>query len=161
LDDFLVEFGEEPLGNEDDSLHEKKGSVVFHIAESTYAQDWKRTVHNQFSQDEGHRVIHQFRKAILAWACDWRDGFGANRTKQQRKPTNAWTFTLSTPKTRINSIDNTMPIAVGLKKNKSWHKVEHRFHEDMKNWQMECHQSCVTMVVFAKSCLFLSKEWYL
>jgi hypothetical protein len=39
LDDFLVEFGEEPLGNEDDSLHEKKGSVVFHIAESTYAQD--------------------------------------------------------------------------------------------------------------------------
>jgi hypothetical protein len=132
LDDFLVEFGEEPLGNEDDSLHEKKGSVVFHIAESTYAQDWKRTVHNQFSQDEGHRVIHQFRKAILAWACDWRDGFGANRTKQQRKPTNAWTFTLSTPKTRINSIDNTMPIAVGLKKNKSWHKVEHRFREDMK-----------------------------
>jgi hypothetical protein len=30
LDDFLVEFGEEPLGNEDDSLRGKKGSVVFH-----------------------------------------------------------------------------------------------------------------------------------
>jgi hypothetical protein len=41
-------------------------------------------------------------------------------------------YPIYTPKTRINSINNTMPIAVSLKKNKSWHKVEHRFHEDMK-----------------------------
>lgn len=70
--------------------------------------------------------------ALLIWVSDWRDGFGTNRTKQQRKSTTAWTISFSTPKDRVNSISNTFPIAVGLKKNPFWHLVEDRFQKDMK-----------------------------
>lgn len=76
------------------------------------------------------KVPHK--KALLCWVNDWMDGFGANRTKQVRKSTDAQTFSLSTPKNRINSVDNAMATALGLKKNPNWYLVAEQFREDMK-----------------------------
>lgn len=128
LDDFTVEFSQHPAGNDDPSSVEPKDIVVFHISQSRAMQDWKHAV--QGSSDE--QCAAKMKRFALAWMTDWRDGFGANRTKQNRKSTNAWTISLSTPKDRINAIDNTLPIALGLKKNPAWPKVEQLFREDMQ-----------------------------
>lgn len=94
---------------------------VFHVSQSKYAKDW----HNQLQQK------HPGVKGIMLWVTDWRDGFGANRTKSNRKSTVAWTFSVATPRDRINAIDNTRAVALGLKKNPNWPAVEFKFQEDM------------------------------
>ena len=135
VDDMAVNFvsDNENDDNDDDtySIHLGKPSspVVYHIAESQAALEWKKEV-LECQKDE--MFLERHKAALLAWAVDWRDGFGSNRTKQNRKSTNAWTFSLSMPKEVVNSISNTLPIAVGLKKNISWPMVEEQFRLDME-----------------------------
>lgn len=120
MDDFYVNkpnglSDNYPGRNQDDPL-------VLYISDSCTARDMASSV----------AEISNGEPALLAWATDWRDGFSANRVKTNRKSTIAWTFSLSTPKARVNSSDNTVPIALGLKSNKNWSKVEHRFRDDMR-----------------------------
>ena len=129
LDDLTVKFG---ANNDDDtSIHSEsdESSGVYHIAQSEAVLEWKKEV-LECQKDE--MFLERHKVAILAWAVDWRDGFGSNRTKQNRKSTNAWTFSFSTPKEVVNSISNTLPIAIGLKKNASWPTVEEQFRLDMR-----------------------------
>ena len=56
----------------------------------------------------------------MGWCTDWKDGFGVNRSKQQRKHTDGWTFTIATPRSNVNGMENAMAISIGLKKNQSW-----------------------------------------
>ena len=91
LDDIVTEF---ILRDEASTLPENNERIVFHVSQSKAVDDWKREALQHGTQ--------QHQNSLFAWACDWRDGFGANRTKQNRKSTNAWTFTLLTPKYRIN-----------------------------------------------------------
>jgi hypothetical protein len=69
---------------------------------------------------------------VCVYVVDWRDGFGSNRTKQNRKPITLWTITFSPAKDKINSVDNTFILALGLKKSSNWRKVEHQFRKDME-----------------------------
>lgn len=103
---------------------------IYYLEESAAAAEMR---HQAITSPEFKQALLETgaTEALLLWMVDWRDGFGSNRTKQNRKSTVAWTISLSTPKDRVNSISNTIPIAVGLKKNGSWHKVEHQFREDM------------------------------
>lgn len=120
VDDFVVNFSRR------NSTTGDQDSVVYHISQSREAKKWEASVLEKF------QGTLSFQNGLFTWAIDWKDGFGSNRTKLQRKPTDGWTFSSGTPKDRINSIDNTIPIALGLKKNESWHKVQHAFREDMK-----------------------------
>ena len=72
--------------------------------------------------------------AVIAWSCDWRDGFSPANTKSNRKSVVTWTFTVSPPPSRVNSTDNTFPIATGLKKSSHWSQVEHRFRNDTSDY---------------------------
>ena len=125
VDDFFVDV--EDAGNPPSSP-----ATVHHITESAAALRWKQEVLEDILSSASEQFRATFPKVLLLWAVDWRDGFGANRTKQNRKSTNGWTFSLSTPKQHVNSLSNTLPIALGLKKNPHWRLVEHRFREDMK-----------------------------
>jgi len=101
--------------------------VVYSITQCKAFRMWR----NEILESELPAFLKDYLKALLLWAVDWRDGFGSNRTKQNRKSTNAWTFSLSTPSDKVNSLSNTLPIALGLKKNPFWPEVEHRFRKDM------------------------------
>ena len=68
---------------------------------------------------------------LLVAAFDWRDGFGANRTKQNRKSVDVWSLTLAPPRNKINTANNTFAVAVGRKSSSSWKKVEHKYRMDM------------------------------
>ena len=101
------------------------GETTYHLSQSAFAVQWQKEIQEKYPD---------YTDATLAAFSDWKDGFGANRTKQNRKSTVAWTGTFSTPRSRINSISNTRLIALGLKKNAAWSEVEHRFEEDMRQF---------------------------
>lgn len=121
VDDYVLN-----LGSDVDSVDSHIAPVVCRITQCEAFRLWRNEILD--SND-----LPDFLKssALLLWAVDWRDGFGSNRTKQNRKSTNAWTFSLSTPSDKVNSLSNTLPIAIGLKKNAFWSDVEHRFRKDM------------------------------
>lgn len=130
VDEFMVDFEEEEmpplLDNDDTSDSDSDEDLpVYHIHQSKSMQHWRKSL---LSRPE---FKAQFKRALLLEATDWRDGFGSNRTKQNRKSTTGWTFNLSAPRNKVNGIDNTVPIALGLKKNQSWCKVEQEFRNDM------------------------------
>ena len=112
MDPFSVTTDEEVSHN----------GATYYVTQSAFAIKWKKEFLEKFPTME----------ALLIWVSDWRDAFGSNRTKQNRKSTVAWTITFSTTRGRINSIDNTRVIALGHKKNEAWPEVEHRFEEDMR-----------------------------
>lgn len=116
LDHYMVHAGK---NYDDDEGDDDK--TINYVTESSTAKIWRQEIKKKFKDIT----------AILLWVVDWRDGFGANRTKQNRKSTVAWTISVSTPRKRINAIDNTRAIALGLKKNINWPSVEHKFQEDM------------------------------
>jgi len=68
---------------------------------------------------------------LICWCCDWRDGFGAHHVKNLRNSVVAWTWSCSPTKEKVNTTDNTFPVALGLKKSTYWPQVEHRFRQDM------------------------------
>jgi hypothetical protein len=118
VDLLMVQAGEE---NQQPSDQKPSNGIVLHVTQSEWAKEWKQQI----------KAKHPNITAILLWVVDWRDGFGANRTKQNRKSTTAWTLSVATPKERINSLSNTLPIALGLKNNTSWAVVEDQFRHDM------------------------------
>ena len=102
---------------------------VFHVSECEEVHNvMKATIEAVGGGGEGpinYRVV-------VAWAMDWRDGFGPTKVKNNRKSIIAWTWSLATPRNRINSSDNTFPLAIGMKKSMGWTEVEHRVNRDLK-----------------------------
>lgn len=127
---FAKEIDNVTLTFNTDTEQDDSALVVLHMGQSKVVCDGKNEV-IQLSQQEPWFTA-QAKAVVLAWAQDWRDGFGANRTKQNQKSTECWTFSVATPKDSINSISNTLPIALGLKKNDVWPLVEHQFWKDME-----------------------------
>ena len=115
--------------NEFESWSPPVHSKVFHVNQCLAFTKWKQELFNTL-KDFPQKFKQEHEYVLMCWAVDWRDGFGANRTKQNRKSTNAWTFSLATPQERINSLSNTLPMALGLKKNDNWPQVEHMFRGD-------------------------------
>jgi hypothetical protein len=103
----------------------------YHVTQSKFAKEWKKEVKTKI---ESGSLTFKFPDALLIWFCDWRDGFGANRTKQNRKSTVAWTVTFAPIRSRINTVDNTRLVALGLKNNAHWKEVEQRFEQDVRKF---------------------------
>lgn len=133
VDEMIVDFNTSDVLSSSATI--KEPSVVCRIAESKVARQFRQSVTDTYDSGVTHPQAQQHKRALCLWVTDWRDGFGSNRTKQNRKSTDAWTLSVATPADRINSISNTVVIAVGLKKNKHWETVEHRFLEDMRELQ--------------------------
>jgi hypothetical protein len=100
------------------------GDATFNVHQSSFAIEWKKELTKLYPSE-----VH-----LLIWLTHWRDGFGPNRIKNNRKTAVAWTASFSTPKGRINAIDNTRLIALGMKKNDAWTDVEHQFEQDMRQF---------------------------
>lgn len=95
----------------------------YHVADSQKIRNCMKQL--QLCQDEkGDYNI------VISWLSDWRDGFGVNRTKNNRKSVVAWTLSVSPGKSSVNSVDNTFAMALGQKKNSAWSEVEHRVRKD-------------------------------
>ena len=159
MDDFMVEVpASNATSNNNPPATFTTFTVVNHITESKAASEWKKQAYHQLQAEYPGGL-----KCVLLWYCDWRDGFGANRTKQNRKSTNAWTISFSTPKGQVNSLSNTLPIALGLKKNPHWHLVEKRFKEDASQFGKGLRaltvyrggdeKKCITVLVRRLACL--------
>ena len=95
----------------------------FHVSDSKTIKEWMENLRK--SQDE-----HGDFCLTLVWCSDWRDAFGVNRTKNNRKSVSLWTWSVSPTKEAVNTGDTTFPMALGQKKNPSWTKVEHQFRRD-------------------------------
>lgn len=123
FDKFTINFSTEKKDGDLMSISTEE-KVVVTVPDSKACRDWK---------DEPLRDNErETPKAVMAADSDWEDAFGSNQTKQMRKSTNAWTNTAGTRFDRANSIDNTLPIAVGLKKNPAWPKVKQQHRKDME-----------------------------
>ena len=68
---------------------------------------------------------------VILWCMDWRDGFGPQRVKNNRKSVVAWTLSVAPTPDKVNSTDNTFLMAVGLKSSKHWSTLEHRIAKAM------------------------------
>ena len=95
----------------------------YHVADSQKMKDLMKRF--QDAQDENGDY-----KVAVAWCTDWRDGFGANRCKNNRKSVVTWTFSVSPAKDAVNLVGNTFAMALGNKKNTGWAEVEHRVRKD-------------------------------
>ena len=69
---------------------------------------------------------------FVVHAFDWGDGFGANRTKQNRKSVVVKSITYAPPEDKINTGNNTFAVAVGSKSSPGWAKIEHKYRIDMQ-----------------------------
>ena len=119
LDDFCY------YGANDDVSIAGSDKMVVHVTDSAVAKEMRD--HVRANGGFGYNPLG------LLWLSDWLDGFGANRTKQNRKPIRLWIVACSPPKSKVNSTDNTLPVAVGMKKNSTWPEVERRFRDDMES----------------------------
>ena len=95
----------------------------YHISDSRTIRNWVESL--QAAQDANGDYF-----LVISWCTDWRDAFGPNRTKNNRKSVTVWTWSVAPTKDAVNSGDNTFPMALGQKKNSSWEKVEHRVRLD-------------------------------
>ena len=117
VDDFCFNGADDVIsGNE---------KMVVHVTDSAAAKE----ISNYARENNGFGK----NPLILLWNSDWLDGFGANRTKQNRNPMRLWILASGPPKDKVNSTDNTLPVAVGMKKNSFWPQVERRFRDDMES----------------------------
>ena len=95
----------------------------YHVSDSRTIRNWMERL--QACQDANGDYF-----LVISWCTDWRDAFGPNRTKNNRKSVTVWTWSVAPTKDAVNSGDNTFPMALGQKKNSSWEKVEHRVRLD-------------------------------
>jgi hypothetical protein len=95
----------------------------YHVADSKKMKELMRNLQNAQDQNGDYKIA-------VAWCSDWRDGFGVNRTKNNRKSVVAWTFSVSPGKDVVNSVGNTFAMALGQKKNSGWSQVEHQVRQD-------------------------------
>ena len=100
------------------SKNNGKDGIRFYVSQSRACEELLKKTENT--------------QCLPLWCCDWRDGFGAQRTKNNRNSIVAWTLTVACPNEKINSTSNTFLMCLGLKKNKSWGKVEEKVHRDLK-----------------------------
>lgn len=61
------------------SNYTREDILVVTIAQSKTIEDWKRTV---IASEVCQKVLSRYGNIVLVQAGNWRDGFGANRTKQ-------------------------------------------------------------------------------
>ena len=101
----------------------KEGGKQHYAADSKAVHNLVRIVQEAQTGNGDYRIM-------LAWSTDWRDGFGTNRNKNNRKSVVAWTFSVSPAKDSVNSGKNTFAMALGQKKNTAWPEVEQRVRED-------------------------------
>lgn len=95
----------------------------YHVGDSKKMKELMRNLQNAQDQNGDYKIV-------VAWCSDWRDGFGVNRTKNNRKSVVAWTFSVSPGKEVVNSVGNTFAMALGQKKNSGWSLVEHQVRQD-------------------------------
>lgn len=122
VDDIIIDTSRGEENVEDDSSTTKE-HFIFDVADSKVMSDARAEASAFYSGSAS--------KFLLAWAVDWRDGFNTNRAKSMRKSLVAWTWTFSPPKEKINGLDNTFAMAIGMKKNNSWKTVEHLYRRDL------------------------------
>ena len=130
IDDIVIRQGQPPI-------NETNNSRVVNVEDSRKAVNWINTIVNDYyGSNPGapeSDVGAPKRPAVIgAFFVDWKDGFGPNRTKNNRGSVDVKTLTISPPKALINGTENTFAVALGLKKAKGWAKVEHLFLKDLQ-----------------------------
>ena len=69
---------------------------------------------------------------LVPWCTMWQDGFPGTRTKQNRKSVVVTTFTIGTPCDKVNSLDNTFLLGLGMKENSTgWTKLQEQVRKDL------------------------------
>ena len=121
IDNFWVECGSgaAPV------LPRKASDKVFHIAQSKAAENAMMQVQAELINGELCLVI------IVPSSC-WQDGFNSSRSKLNRKSVTAGTWSAGGPKEKVNALDNTFLVALGVKGNtKGWTRVAHQLRIDL------------------------------
>ena len=104
----------------------------------TVSQCQRTAIWMQELEAKSHKEGSKMKKAVLLWGCDWKDGFGPSRVKNNRGSVDAMTITLAPPKGLVNATENTFLVAVGLKRyKKGWTEVSHRFREDVRKLSVQ------------------------
>jgi hypothetical protein len=116
---FGLEFDDIPVTRETETGNLPGNQKQYYVSESKKVRDLMKKLQEAQDENGDYRIA-------FTWATLWRDGFGTNRTKNNRKSSMAWTFSISPGKSAVNSVSNTFPMALGLKKNNAWPKVEHK-----------------------------------
>lgn len=97
---------------------------VLHISECKKLEDFLRLVDAHNRDSDGPIVV-----IYVIW---WRDAFQSAKVKQNRKSMTAMTLSISPTKHKVNAVNNTFLIGLGLKTNKEgWEEVEHRMRRDL------------------------------
>mgnify|MGYP000464494245 CR=1 FL=1 len=120
---FGLEFDDIPVTRETETGNLPGNQKQYYVSESKKVRDLMKKLQEAQDENGDYRIA-------FTWATLWRDGFGTNRTKNNRKTSMAWTFSISPGKAAVNSVSNTFPMALGLKKNNAWPKVEHKVRMD-------------------------------
>ena len=124
VDDMYFDIETTESGHDFDTDN-NQGNFVEHVSQCQRTRIWVKDL----SEKGSPKMV----RAILLWSCDWKDGFGPSRIKNNRGSVDAMTITLAPRKNSINGIQNTFLVAVGLKRSKKgWDKVGHRFNEDIR-----------------------------
>jgi hypothetical protein len=118
LDNFVLRLEEE--GSEDEEMCDSEDMVIINVEDCKASRVMTRHCRKEYS-GKGYNIM------IIVPLTDWLDGFGSNRTKQNRKPIRLWTWNASPPRETVNTVSNTFPIAIGMKKNSNWNQVEQQF----------------------------------
>jgi hypothetical protein len=121
LDNFVLRLEEE--GSEDEEMCDSEDMVIINVEDCKASRVMTRHCRKEYS-GKGYNIM------IIVPLTDWLDGFGSNRTKQNRKPIRLWTWNASPPRETVNTVSNTFPIAIGMKKNSNWNQVEQQFRKD-------------------------------
>ncbi|CAB9517193.1 hypothetical protein SEMRO_838_G209210.1 [Seminavis robusta] len=84
---------------------------AYHVSDCREVQEMKRgTIKFIRNSDEEFDVV------LVVPCSDWRDGHGISHVKNNRSSVTTWSWSILPPKDNVNSTDNTLPIAVGAKK---------------------------------------------
>jgi hypothetical protein len=127
IDDMLLDF--ESTSSSQLDADNDGHNVIEHVYQNQKTVQWKEDLWHHAAETR----LPKSTKAILLWACDWKDGFGPSKTKNNRGSVDAMTITLAPPKHLVNGIDNTFLVAVGLKRSKKgWETVAHKYRNDMR-----------------------------
>ena len=121
---FGLEFDDIPVTRETETGNLPGNQKQYYVSECKKVRAWMKKLQEAQDDNGDYRIM-------LAWTTLWRDGFGTNRTKNNRKSVSAWTFSISPSKAAVNSVSNTFPMALGQKKNNAWPEVEHKVRTDM------------------------------
>ena len=127
VDDMLFDLEASSLSNFDANNDAQR--LIEHVCQNQKTVKWKEDLCNRACETG----LAKSTKAVLLWACDWKDGFGPSRSKNNRGSVDCMTIILSPPKDSVNKIHNTFLVGVGPKKSKEgWRTVARKFKDDMR-----------------------------